>query len=55
MFGIGTPEIIFLVVIGAIVLFFGKGKVKEWLSIGKEIKAEANETKIESNKTKATA
>lgn len=45
MFGIGTPEIVFLVIIGGIVLFFGKNKVKEWLSLGKEIKAEANEIK----------
>ena len=48
MFGLGITEIIALLVLGGIVLFFGKGKVKEWLSLGKELKQEANEVKTTS-------
>ena len=44
-FGIGAPEIIALLIIGGIVFFFGKDKVKEWLSLGKEIKGKANSSK----------
>lgn len=45
-FGIGAPEIIALLIIGGIVFFFGKNKVKEWLSLGKEVKQSVtNETK----------
>jgi hypothetical protein len=43
MFGVGMQELLILVVIGGIVFFFGKGKVKEWLSIGKELKQEAKD------------
>jgi hypothetical protein len=42
-FGLGTTEIIALLVIGGIVFFFGKPKLMEWLKIGKEIKEKAKE------------
>jgi hypothetical protein len=45
MFGLGITEIVALIVIGGIVFFFGKPKIKEWLSLGKELKQEANEIK----------
>lgn len=48
MFGIGTTELIALLIIGGIVFFFGKPKIMEWLNLGKEIKNQANE-----NTTKA--
>ncbi|MFA6269142.1 MAG: hypothetical protein WCW13_02545 [archaeon] len=41
-FGIGVQEVVVLIIIGAIVFFFGRNKIKEWLSLGKEIKAEAS-------------
>jgi len=43
-FGIGVMEITALLVIGGIVFFFGKNKVKEWLSLGKELKETATTT-----------
>lgn len=42
-FGLGTTEIIALLIIGGIVFFFGKNKIMEWLSLGKEIKEKAKE------------
>lgn len=48
---IGMNELLLLIVVGGIIFFFGKDKVKDWLKIGKEIKAEA-ETPITIN-TKA--
>jgi hypothetical protein len=40
---LGMNEIILLIIVGGIVFFFGKDKVKEWLSIGKELKQDAKE------------
>jgi hypothetical protein len=45
MFGLGVTEIIVLLALGAVVFFFGKPKIKEWLSLGKELKADAQEIK----------
>lgn len=39
---IGFQELMIILIVGAIVFFFGKDKVKGWLNLGKEIKAEAN-------------
>ncbi len=40
---LGMNELILLIVVGGIVFFFGKDKVKDWLSIGKELKKDTNE------------
>lgn len=44
VFGLGAPELIFLLALAAVVLFFGKDKVKEWFKIGHEIKNELKQT-----------
>jgi Tfp pilus assembly protein FimT len=41
---IGMQELLVIIVILAIVFFFGKDKVKEWLSMGKEIKQDLDDT-----------
>jgi len=34
---IGFNELMIILVVGGIIFFFGKDRVKEWLSLGKEI------------------
>ena len=41
---IGWTELLVILTVGAVVFLFGKDKVKEWLTLGKEIKSE-NTTK----------
>lgn len=40
---IGVTELMILIIVGAIIFFFGKNQVKEWFTIGKEIKKDAKE------------
>lgn len=42
MFGLGTPEIVMLIIVGAIFLF-GAPKAKEWWNTFKNVKNEAKE------------
>lgn len=37
---IGITELMVILIVGAIVFLFGKDKVKDWLTLGKEIKSE---------------
>jgi Sec-independent protein translocase protein TatA len=42
---LGMNELILLLIVGAILFFFGKDKFREWLSLGKEMKQEVKEVK----------
>jgi hypothetical protein len=42
---IGMNELMIILVVGGIIFFFGKDRVKEWLSLGKEISSETKTTK----------
>ncbi|MDD3084231.1 MAG: hypothetical protein PHP82_04370 [Candidatus ainarchaeum sp.] len=37
---VGLQELLVIIIVLAIVFFFGKDKVREWLSLGKEFKKE---------------
>ena len=42
---IGMNELLIIVAVGVLVFFFGKDKLKDWLSLGKEISQDAKTTK----------
>ena len=42
---IGINELLIILIVGGIIFFFGKDRVKEWLSLGKEISDANTKTK----------
>ena len=44
---IGTSELIAIVVVGAIVFFFGSNKVKDWITAFRQAKLEAEKPSTE--------